>query len=205
MMRRFTLVPLFCLLLAGCGKKPLHPELAAFINREYNAHPKMELADLYKILYQAEFGPEQMMRNPEAAMEYLRLEAQSRGADASIPLTEECSPDGSMIRVNLAPFVAARLSLDSLFAAMRATAATAGGSGARLRGRWKEVGELVDAYAVPFSRESYQDLTRHLEQGNYPETHHSREYTTAYRPAYRVVRKSLFEKYFPAIRAGANR
>src|SRR5512143_881752 len=131
-MRRILAVVTAGILLAGCAKKPLHPELAAFINREYNAHPKMELADVYKILYQAEFGPEHMMKNPAAAKEYLLLEAKSRGADSSLPLTEQCSPDGSMIRVNLAPFLARNLSLDSLFAAMSETAAGNRGAGASL-------------------------------------------------------------------------
>lgn len=201
-MRRLLSFLSIGLLLAGCGKKPLHPELAAFINREYNSHPKMELTDLYKLLYQAEFGPSHAMKNPPAAKEYLLLEAKSRGADPLLPLTEECSPDGSLIRVNLAPFLAKNLSFDSLFAAMSATADQTRGSGASLRSTWKQVGELIDAFAIPFPKENYQEFSRFLQDQNYPETHHSREYTVAYRPAYRVVGKSFFEKYFPAIRTG---
>jgi len=193
------------LILAGCSKEPLHPELAAFINAEHNAHPRMSIADVYKLLYQAEYGPRHIVQNPSAAREYLSLEAKSRGPNPSQPLTEACSPDGKIVRINLAPFLAKNLSFEKLFRVLEESAAEINGSDAELRATWKKVGELIEAFAIPIPKESYQEFTRYLEENKYPEVHHSREYTTEYHPAYRVARKSIFEKHFPELRGGAAR
>jgi hypothetical protein len=190
------------LLLFGCAKKPQHAELAAFINREYEAHPRMEMADLYKLLYQAEFGPGHLLANADAAKEYLLLEAKSRGPNSSQPLTEPCSPDGSVIRVNLAPFLARNLSFDDLFTVMKESAGEISGSEKSLRSTWRQVGELIDAFAIPFPKERYQEFSKFVQDYKFPEVHHSREYTLEYHPSYRVVKKSIFEKYFPASRTG---
>ena len=185
---------------ASCNRTSKHPQLAAYINSEYKLHPKMDLQDVYKFLYQSEFGPNHLMTNSSAAKEYLLLEAQTKSESKNLPLREICSPDTSLLRINLQPFKEKNLLLDTLFICLEETAVKIQGSGIHFGETWKQVGELITEFSIPFTYESYQNFTKLMQEKNYPAVHHSQDYTTEYHPSYRIVLKSVFEKHFPDVK-----
>ncbi len=190
---------LITIILFSCSKTPKHPELARFIQNEFETHPKMNIQDLYKFLYQAEFGPNHILDNPVAAKEYLALEAASK-SNNNIPLKESCSADGSLLRINLQTFKEKNLSLDTLFLCLEESARRIHGNETHFKETWKHVGELIDELSIPIPLESYKEFTKMIRGKNYLPVHHSREYTIEYHPSYRVVVKSVFEKYFPNVK-----
>lgn len=184
----------------SCNRSSKHPQLAAYLNAEYKLHPKMNIQDVYKFLFQSEFGPSHILTNPVAAKEYLLLEAQTKSENKNLPLLEFCSPDKSLLRINLQPFKEKNLSLDTLFICLQETAGVIKGNETHFKETWKQVGELVAEFSIPFTNDSYQDFTKLMQEKNYPAVHHSQDYTTEYHPSYRVVSKAVFEKHFPNIK-----
>ena len=182
--------------LSACSRKEIHPELKSLLREEFQRRPKATAQDVYKLLYQGEFGVSQILHTPSAAKEYLILEAASQPKTSDVPLIEACSADGKVIRVNLRPFISKNLSLDSLFLCMAESAEQIHGSRERMKRIWQHVGELVDRDEAPIPKSAYEAMCDTLTKYSFPAMHHSREYTLAYRPSYRVVLRSVFEKYF---------
>ena len=62
------------------------------------------VSDIYKCLHQGIFGVGHSIRNPEDFGHRLAQELDRARPTAGEPLTENVSPDGSMLRINLHPF-----------------------------------------------------------------------------------------------------
>ena len=172
-------------------------EVATFHFRQY---PGMEVADLYKLVFQGTFGVRHLWADPGMAREYLLREL------AEIParpgeLWTPISPESRMIRVELEAFKARGLSVDRLLEAVRRSA------------------EANRATARDFTR-AWQRLTRWARRGGLPvpvsvmrewgrqpvdpldSPHHSPVYEQLYRPHYRVVERTVFARLFPGSERG---
>jgi hypothetical protein len=102
------------------------------------------------------------------------------------PLIEEISADGSMVRVNLRPFLRRGLPLDRLFKVMKETAALEGVAEDFLRG-WRAFNELVESGVIAVDKGELERLNIELDEDGIRPRHHSVAYCEAYYPAYRVV------------------
>jgi hypothetical protein len=116
----------------------------------------------------------------------------ARAADESF--TENVSADGEVIRVNLRPYRRRGLPLEGLFIAMRETAQIEGSSEAFM-GAWKILKKKVNIGELSIAPNELNILYRELKEKGIVPHHHSEDYQRAYEPAYRVVRRSAFEKY----------
>lgn len=108
--------------------------------------------------------------------------------------TEDVSADGEVIRVNLRPYRRRGLPLEGLFIAMRETAQIEGSSEAFM-GAWKILKKKVNIGELSIAPNELNILDRELKEKGIVPHHHSEDYQRAYEPAYRVVRRSAFEKY----------
>lgn len=166
----------------------------------FGQYPGMDVADLYKLVFQGTFGARHLLADPGMAREYLLREL------AEIParpgeLWTPISPESRMIRVELGAFKARALPVDCLFEALRRSA------------------EANRATARDFSR-AWRRLTRRAHRGRLPVTvaemhewgrqpvdpldspHHSPTYEQLYRPHYRVVERAVFARLFPGSERG---
>jgi len=114
------------------------------------------------------------------------------------PLIEEVSTDGSMVRVNLRPFLRRGLPLDRLFKVMKETAALEGVAEDFLRG-WNAFNELVEVGIIAVDKGELERLNRELDEEGIRPRHHSEAYRDAYYPAYRVVRWDKMKDTIPDI------
>lgn len=166
----------------------------ALIKEHFSRRPLMRATDAYKLLYQGVFGVGHIMS--DSAWE--RLEEEAGRIEINDhpwePLIEDVSADGSMVRVNLRPYLRKGLLLDNLFEAMKESAKWEGAPEDFLLA-WTVFQELAETGAVQIDQKETEELDVELkEKGGRPH-HHSEAYREAYYPAYRVVRRAILSKY----------
>jgi hypothetical protein len=150
-------------------------------------YPRMELADLYKLLHQAAMGAGHAVQDPETARAMLRSEAQRLGDGPPDPVADPISPDGKLARVHLRAYAATRGDTDALADAFLETARRFTASREKLEKFCACLGDLADARGIPFSRVQVSGYFDVIAAQDYPVVRHSEAYRAAYRPAYRVV------------------
>jgi hypothetical protein len=175
-------------------------KLEALIRGHVKQRPLMQAVDVYKLLYQGVFGIDHLLS--KEARNFLKEEASTLRLDEQPeePLLEEASADGSMVRVNLRPYLRRGLPLDKLFSAMEASAEK--GREEDLLEVWSVFRELVGSGSLVFDEGEIEELNREVKPGGCPIRHHSEAYRGEYHPAYRVVRLSILRKMFKAEELG---
>ncbi len=169
------------------------------VNWHQRLRPKMEIQDVYKLLYQSVFGVGHIIRSGGQALECLQREMES--LDLRIQpdeeLVEDISFDGTTVRVNLRPFVRQGLEASKLFEAMKLSAERNQGDLDKFKKLWDDFGFLVRSGAFGFDPQKFKVFDRFARDNKYPVVHHSHAYSRLYAPSYRVVEASIFFESFP--------
>jgi len=165
------------------------------IRRHLDRRPQMTATDVYKLLYQGVFGVGHLLG--EGARHRLEAEARALRLDGQPqePLIEEVSLDGSMVRVNLRPYLRRGLPLDRLFSVMEASDQEKGRVEEFLEA-WNMFVELVSSGRLTFDEDEIEAVDRNLKLSGCQPRHHSEVYRRAYAPAYRVLKRSVLERMF---------
>ena len=162
-----------------------------FINELLSQHiaryPRIQLDDIYKLLHQAALGPGHAVKDTAAARAWLEKEAAELGPGPVEPENDIISPDGKLARVHLRSWLAAGGSLDDLNSAFVETANNYPPSPEKLGKFCGCLGDLAAAGGIPFAQQDVLAFFDRIAQASYPVVHHSRIYSEAYKPAYRVV------------------
>ena len=176
-------------------------KVEALIRKHMNRRPLMRAVDIYKLLHQGVFGIGHLLN--ENARTFLEAEASTLILDEQPeePLLEEVSADGSMVRVNLRPYLRRGLPLNRLFSAMEASAEEKGKENDFIEA-WSLFKELARSGSSVFDEKEIEELDREVRPGGCPTRHHSEVYRKAYSPAYRVVKLSMMKKMFKAEELG---
>lgn len=156
----------------------------------FELRPLMRATDFYKLLYQGVFGVGHIMAR--GARGWLEKEAEGLNLQEhpEEPLLEEVSADGTMVRVNLRPYLRRGLPLDGLFSAMEASRVE--GSSEEFMDAWVVFKALVASGRMKVDVSELEALDDELRREGCRPHHHSEAYQAAYHPAYRVVtRESL--------------
>lgn len=163
------------------------------IREHFERRPLMRVTDVYKLLYQCVFGIGHIMGNDAWSW----LEAEAENVDLNThpeePFLEDISADGSMVRVNLRPYLRRGLPLEKLFSAMKKSALIEGKAEEFLNA-WAIFKELVRTGKVSVDLEELDELDSELRREGCRPHHHSETYREAYHPAYRVVRRDVLNK-----------
>lgn len=166
----------------------------AFLIEHLRRRPRMEVRDVYKLLYQGVFGVSHIMG--EKAWERLKEEAERVDLLDHLdePLVEPVSVDGRFLRVNLRPYLRQGGDLRTLYRAMLESSEHVGDPTefVSLWGMFKEAAAEQD---LDFDDETIRLYDRSLEETGPEPRHHSAAYREAYYPAYRVVMRRIFEEY----------
>ncbi len=122
------------------------------MHRELALHPVLRAADLYKLIYQATFGMDHWLGDPERVAESLLAEWAVVRPEVfrHFPLLQSIDPEGRTARLHLGPLKARGvdpLAVAQLVAHQEAKA----GTGERLQALWTQVETLVAWLPVSFS------------------------------------------------------
>ena len=165
--------------------------IGQMLGQHLQRYPRMELADVYKLLHQAAMGPGHALRDPAQARDALRSECAALEPGGQDPLVDPISPDGQLARVHLRAWLAAARDVDALAQAFILTAQQHPGTPEKLAKFCGCLGDFAESGALPFTRSDVAAYFDPVVAQGYPVVRHSETYRTTYRPAYRVVAVAL--------------
>jgi len=170
--------------------------VVALVQTHLARYPESEIADVYKLLHQAVFGPGHLIASKKAALEWLEQESGQTTPAPDMPLIENIHPDGAIVRLHLRPYLAhqgrPRLLLDALVR----SAEQVRGDPETMACWWHLFETLVQAGTPPtekFDRREARLFGRVRARDQWPAVHHSPTYYNAYHPMYRVLTRSEAE------------
>jgi hypothetical protein len=164
-------------------------EFTAILAAHYQTHVALAPRDVYKLIYQAVFGPEHSIDNLRTAMERLYLEVlHLPDTPVTGPLLEPLSP--LLCRVNLQPFVQQGGSVRALWQCFHQTVREyQPGTLEDLDRFWKFF--LATTWAQRYDAACLEQFWQQMATANFAPVHHSRQYAEANAPRYRVVLRAL--------------
>jgi hypothetical protein len=165
--------------------------IGQLLTYHFQRYPRMELADVYKLLHQAAMGPGHAIDDAVHARNRLESEVARLGEGHEDPIADPISPDGKLARVHLRPYLAGGHTVKVLIDAFVQTGRTYQGAPEKLEKFCGCLGEFASAGSIPFSRDEVERYFQTIIERGYPIVHHSDTYRHAYRPAYRVVALDL--------------
>lgn len=180
-----------CLLLIVC--KNIFPQdepdssIKENLQNEIQRHPKLKADDIYKFLHQAAFGSEHAVKDAAGVRKWMKNEI--AGLDYSIKedLLNLLSPDGRIARINLRPYLQMGYDAELLLQAFIKTADNYKGAVEEFKLYLSEAVEMSKIGELKIGeRELIDFFEKHAKMG-FPAVHHSEEYESEYKPAYRVV------------------
>ena len=158
-------------------------ELEQILREHAARYPLMQPTDAVKLIYQNEFGGGHLIRDEQAAMNYLRMEYDRVAKDPSAPKFE---PIGNgIIRIFLAPLSEAEL--EALGREFVRSANDHKGDLQRFIEKLSVLRKLTQEGVFSFSVEDLNRYFSDYEKAGYPMVSHSEAYRNAYHPAYRII------------------
>ncbi|UCE19024.1 MAG: hypothetical protein JSV84_01365 [Gemmatimonadota bacterium] len=170
------------------------------IGEHQSRYENYEVQDVYKLIYQGVFGVAHILEHEEAAWQYLQREYESVEPSVEGPLMENISLSGDVIRIHLRPFKASKGSLEKLFEVMVQSAQEIQGSEDEFMSLWDEFNNLVKTGTLSFDSRILEKFDSEMRAARFPPVHHSEGYEEVHRPAYRVVKRVLYERAFGSLR-----
>lgn len=163
-------------------------------------HPRLGAQDVYKLFFEAAFGVGHVLADSSAAVSELMDELASVDSTSSGELLlEPISLYQDVVRVNLRSFKALNLNPSLLVKVMFQSARETLPDTLLFTRLWNEFSSLVRYGMLRFPADEVRVWNAKVEAGSIEAVHHSPEYTAADRPAYRVVKRDLFEAIFGKI------
>jgi hypothetical protein len=165
--------------------------IGQLLAHHFQRYPRMEAADVYKLLHQAAMGPGNAIGDAAHARATLEAEVATLGEGPEDPIADPISPDGKLARIHLRPYLSAGHTVTVLIEAFVQTGRTYQAAPQKLEKFCGCLGDLAATGSIPFSRDEVEQYFQAIAERGYPVVHHSDTYRDAYRPAYRVVTLDL--------------
>ena len=165
-----------------------HQELYHILVDHAGRYPLMEPCDAVKLIFQNEFGGEHLICEPNATLAWLRAERAATPYDPSVPAVEDIG--NGMVRVALAALEFTDEALRALNRDFFRSAEIHVGRRKTFLSKLDTLRILAEEKVFAFTLQELEAyLDRYISAGCCPLSH-SPTYRAAYRPAYRVVRRS---------------
>ena len=172
-------------------------DIEGFVHRQLLTYPQSRLLDLYKSCFQDFMGAEHLVSDRQRVKEYLDAELNTTALDDLMPWNyEPCGVDSSCYRVSIRTIKEDVLSEDMLLDTFIRSANTPKRpSVEEWRKRWHVIISTIDQMqlGLPLYQHDKAFIDSILSVGKYAISH-SPEYREAYRPHYRIVERSIFER-----------
>jgi len=178
---------------SGCVESSLSQETAfrQILAQHAARYPRFQVQDLYKLVYQGALGSEHAVADASQARAWLEREVDGLADGPEEPVIEPISADGQVVRVNLRPYVAKGGDLEALLEGFIRTAREYKGTMALLKRYWSYAGRMAQSGALGLPVNELKCFFDEMRARGFPTVHHSQEYRSAYRPAYRVVAREF--------------
>ncbi len=165
------------------------------IRQQIAIYPKSTLCDIYKSFFQDRFGPGHLISDTTTAGIYLRKELSTMN-ESFIADYEPTGCEGNFYRVNLSVLKDGRIPYEVYFNTfVKSVSIIENNSIEKWKTEWKHILTIIDELSLDLHNyENDKILIDSMLNENKYVIHHSREYNTAYKPHYRIMKKSLFEK-----------
>ncbi|MEA3475209.1 MAG: hypothetical protein U9R23_02000 [Candidatus Cloacimonadota bacterium] len=162
-------------------------KLKSLINCHFQLYPKMQIEDLYKLIYQSVMGPGHLLEDEAVAFRSLKNEMEKSSGKAK-NLFIDIGLDNDLVRVNLNAFQEKIGDAQKLFSAIKETAKIIKPDKSKLRKVWVQVGQIFSGGEPHFlSYSTWKEFTEFLQKNSFPHIPHSEIYRKAYLPSYRIV------------------
>lgn len=158
------------------------------LKKQLKMHESMEARDVIKMCYQATFGAEHLLLNPEKARAFFEEEFEATEASDE-PVYEELNEE--IVRVNFGAWKKAELPKEDLFAAFVKSTQGVGGTDEALLNCLGRAESVLEEAGFDMTVWAEAKAT-YIEAGMNP-VHHSQGYRDAESPAYRVVKREHLE------------
>ena len=171
--------------------------IEGFVNSQMQAYPKSRLLDIYKSCFQDYMGAEHLVSDRARVKTYLDEELSSTNIESLMPwYYEPCGIDSSYYRISIRTVKEGIVTEDMLLDAfIRSASAKNRPSVESWRERWHKIIGTIDSMRLnlPHYDSDKQFIDSILNVGKYAISH-SPDYREAYRPHYRIVERSIFER-----------
>jgi hypothetical protein len=185
----FLLPSIISLFAFGNADPPSSEEVSfrSILAEQVGRYPRLELQDLYKLIYQAAMGSEHAISDTDMVHTSLERELATLADGPAEPVIEDISPDSRLVRINLRPYFAAKGDRSALITAFVRTANEYKGSDCQLRRYWSYAERMAADGELPFRYAALERFFAQMQEQGLPAVHHSATYASAYHPAYRVI------------------
>lgn len=166
------------------------------LNRHLTWYPRMELRDVYKLVYQGVMGSEHQISSPQGFTNYLVEEFEPLRPDPTGRLLEPIRPEHSLFRINLCPYKALHQPVDLLVPALLETARSSKGELGVFKATWIGFIQACEQGQVSiFEGGEIHEFTAWVDGLGFPAVHHSETYSLSYTPAYRLISERLAAQF----------
>ena len=163
------------------------------IVRQMATYPESTMQDLYKSFYQEHFGPGHIISDTASARRYLKRELSEMGETQS-PYFEPTGSQGDYIRVYLSAIADSLITAEQLLDAFVRSANSWQEPAVSWLEKWEAIASILQANKIELEGfETDLPLLNEAARNNQA-VHHSRRYSEAYHPHYRIVERSIFER-----------
>jgi len=191
-----SIITLIAILFLGLPTKAQQNEkIRVAVENQLKMYPKSTLQDLYKNFFQDYFGPGHMINDTTAAGTYLDRELASF-EKVNNSYYEPTGYNGNFYRVNLSVIKDGLISREIYFDAfIRSVNDIQPITLEEWQKEWKEIDSVIQTMNLQLTgyTEDRKKIFQLLEDGKYV-MHHSQTFSKAYKPHYRIIKRSIFEK-----------
>ena len=161
--------------------------------QHFEKYPQMQAQDAVKLIYQQEFGPEHMIKDPAKALAMIRQEMNGLEPKAGEPLYE--SIGNGLCRWNLRPCAEKGIPAEDINRLFVETARSVKGDKRRFLQSLHLLEQMAEEDETPFDPVELDVYLIRYREKKCPAVHHSEAYRAAYQPAYRVVNQKKLKDY----------
>lgn len=187
---------IFCLsllLIQGCGQRK--QSIREAVVRQLTEYPESTLQDIYKSFFQDRYGPGHLLEDTLAARSYFDYELAQMDSRRNY-VAEPCGTGSNFYRVPLDLVKDGIIGEDQLFNAFVGSSENFGIPDiSEWHHEWNRIVEVIEGMDLdlPGLTKDKEKLEGILACGDYL-VHHSRPYSDAYDPHYRIVSKSQWNQ-----------
>jgi hypothetical protein len=170
--------------------------LLDFAIPKWKADPHFAIEDAYKWVYQATRGGEHAAPDRKMATQWLEEEWKSLGKpEKNEKLWEPLCRDGSIGRLNLRVYKSKGGREDDILDAFLASSHAYKEVGSRFTDAWSMLGKRLERHrSGKLTYPEWYRLDAEMREKNYPAIHHSKQFESAYHPAYRMITSAQKKK-----------
>ncbi len=162
-------------------------DISPYLFQQINLHPSLQPQDIVKMCYQAAYGAEHLLADTNKAKQYL-VKEYSEVQAAETLLSEQISDN--VTRINLASWKANNLPLDWLFNMFVASCKVENNGQEKFNEYLSMAEKIINTTKVNFNKEDWNNFLKDYDN---KAVHHSEQYRSKEKPAYRIVNSAYAE------------